>query len=309
MTTDHITATASGHWMLGGDLRVSRMGFGAMRLPARGWNGPAGDRDTALAVLRRAVELGVDHIDTASFYAHGDLSANELIRSALHPYPDQLVIATKVGPQRGSEGRLSEAGPSELRAAVEGNLTELGLDRLDLVYLRVGGIDGPTGDRIGERFSALAALRDEGLVRHLGVSNMSAEQLAEAQQIAPVAAVQNRFSVTVQEDVELLEICARQNIAYVPFFPLGGFGLPDDDRINRVAERHRVTVAQTMLAWLLARSPAMLAIPGTSTLAHLEENVGSAGLRLSPEDLTELGRRDQLSVHAPGRQPAQEPEV
>ncbi|GAA2120079.1 oxidoreductase [Actinomadura alba] len=288
MTTDHIKATASGHWALGGDLRVSRMGFGAMRLPARGWNGPAGDRDTALSVLRRAVELGVDHIDTASFYFYGDLSANELIRSALSPYPADLVIATKVGPQRAPDGRMSEAGPSELRAAVERNLVELGRDRLDLVYLRVGGIEGPTAERIGERFEALAALRDEGLVRHLGVSNVTAAQLDEAQAIAPVAAVQNRFHVMLQEDRELLEICARQDIAYVPFFPLGGVGLPDDDRIRRVADRHRATVAQTILAWLLALSPAMLAIPGTSAPAHLEENVAAAALRLDPRDLTEL---------------------
>jgi aryl-alcohol dehydrogenase-like predicted oxidoreductase len=285
---DEIRAADAGHWTLGGDLRVSRMGFGAMRLPARGWNGPPGDRDTALAVLRRAVELGVDHIDTAAFYSYADLAANDLIRSALHPYPERLVIATKVGPQRNREGWLPEAGPGELRGAVQQNLLELGREHLDLVYLRVGGIEGPAEAPIGDRFAALAALQEQGLIRHLGLSNVTAAQLAEAQEIAPVAAVQNRFNILLQEDTELLGICERQGIAYVPFFPLGGFGLPDGERIEAVADRHGATVAQITLAWLLARSPVMLAIPGTSSPAHLAENLGAARIRLTPRDLADL---------------------
>ncbi|MEV7008832.1 oxidoreductase [Streptosporangium sp. NPDC051022] len=283
----HTRIDEAGHRLLGGETRVSRIGFGAMRLPARGWDGPPGDRDTALAVLRGAVDLGVDHIDTASFYFYGDLAANELIRTALHPYPDHLVIATKVGPRRGPQGWLPEAGPDDLRPAVEQNLRELGRDSLDLVYLRLGGI-GMTDEPIGERFAALAALRERGLVRHLGLSNVSGAQLAEARAIAPVAAVQNHFHLLRQRDTDLLAECEREGIAYVPFFPLGGAQPPDDVRIGRIAERHGATVAQVVLAWLLARSPVTLAIPGTSSVAHLAENVAAAGLRLSAEETAEL---------------------
>lgn len=301
MTKTEIDATDGGSWMLGGDRRIARMGYGAMRLPARSWNGPAGDRDTALAVLRRAVDLGVDHIDTAAFYMHGDLAANELIRAALSPYPAELVIATKVGPRRGpgDAGPTGELAAGELRAAVEQNLRELGRDHLDLVYLRVGGIGAPADDSIMERFAVLAALRDEGLIRHLGLSNVTAAHVTEAQRIAPVAAVQNRFSLMLQDDADLLGGCAEQGIAYVPFFPLGGFGLPDDEVIARIAVRHDATVAQVLLAWLLVRSPAMLAIPGTSSLAHLEENVAAAGLRLTPADLAELAVRSAEPAAGP----------
>ncbi|REE94749.1 oxidoreductase [Thermomonospora umbrina] len=276
---------------LGGDLRIRRMGYGAMRLPARGLQGPPGDRDTALAVLRRAVGLGVNHIDTASFYAFGDLAANEFIHAALHPYPEGLVIATKVGPRRGPDRQwLAEAGPGDLRDLVEQNLRELGLDRLDLVYLRIGGIDGPPNESLAERFAVLAGLREEGLIRHLGVSNVNAAHLVEAQTIAPVAAVQNRYSVIAPEDDAVLDACARQGIAYVPYFPLGGFGVPDDARLTKVAARHDATAAQIMLAWLLARSPAVLAIPGTSSLAHLEENMAASAITLTQEDLADLDR-------------------
>ncbi|WP_175596280.1 oxidoreductase [Thermomonospora catenispora] len=274
-------------WNLGGDTPIARMGFGAMRLPAKSWDGPAGDRDTALAVLRRAVELGVDHIDTAAFYTYGDLAANELIRQALHPYPDGLVIATKVGPRLDERGRPSgEETADRLRASVERNLRELGVDRLDLVYLRVGGLGGPPAESIAERFAALAALREEGLIRHLGISNVSAAHLAEARAIAPVAAVQNKYALTAREDDPLVDECTRAGIAYVPFFPL--WGLPDE-RAAKVAARHGATAAQIMLAWLLARSPAILAIPGTSSLRHLEENVAAARIELTEEDLAELG--------------------
>ncbi|MGV9882158.1 aldo/keto reductase [Streptomyces sp. NPDC003006] len=261
------------------------MGFGAMRLPAPQWDGPAHDPARGVAVLRRAVELGVNHIDTAAFYFFQDIAANDLIRTALHPYPDDLVIATKVGPGRFPDGSwMDPADPAELRKAVHRNLRELGRDHLDLVYLRFLGSDGPGEDR----FATLAALRDEGVIRHLGVSNATPEQLAEARTIAPVVAVQNRFSPLARTDAELVDLCARQGIAYVPYFSFGGTGAPDLARVETVAARHGATPAQVALAWLLATSPAMLAIPGTSSPAHLAENVAAAALRLTSEDLAEL---------------------
>ena len=260
-----------------------------MRLPARGWAGPAVDRDDALAVLRRTRELGIDHIDTASFYAYGGQAANELIRTALRPYPDDLVIATKVGPGSGPDGRpQGELSAAELPEAVRRNLRELGRDELDLVYLRVGGLER-TGESIGERYAVLAELREQGLIRHLGISNVDAGQLAEAQRIAPVAAVQNYFNVAKRDDVELLAACERQGVAFVPFFPLGGGHQPIDSAgIARVAARHGATPAQVALAWLLRLSPVALAIPGTSSVAHLAENVAAAAIRLAPEDLADL---------------------
>jgi aryl-alcohol dehydrogenase-like predicted oxidoreductase len=287
------TAAGEGEsWSLGGDLRVGRMGFGAMRLPASGISGPANERANGLAVLRRAVELGVDHIDTAAFYRRDGLAANDLIREALSPYPDGLVVATKVGPYMGPSDPMptGELEAGKLRAEVERNLRELGLDRLDLVYLRPGGLEPSTGDSIGERFEVLAGLREEGLIRHLGVSHVTPAQLAEARAIAPVAAVQNRFDVTQPRDTEMLALCERDGIAYVPYFPLGGFGLPDAPELREIAGRHGVTVAQVLLAALLALSPAMLAIPGTSSLAHLEENIAAAGLGLTPAELAEIGK-------------------
>ncbi|WP_067805948.1 aldo/keto reductase [Actinomadura formosensis] len=275
---------------IGGDLRVARMGFGAMRLPASRRGGPPNDRGTGLKILRRAVDLGVNHIDTAAFYYHPDgPAANEMIRAALSPYPPGLVIATKVGPYRGPgdpfpSGAIPASG---LRAEVERNLRELGRDHLDLVYLRpVEAVDrAPVAEPVGERFAVLAGLREEGLIRHLGLSHISAAQLAEAREIAPVAAVQNRFDITRPRDTELLEICERDRIAYVPYFPLGGFGIPDDARVAAIAARHGSTVAQVLLAGLLALSPVTLAIPGTGSPDHLEENMAAAGLALHPEDL------------------------
>ncbi|MEV6977599.1 oxidoreductase [Kitasatospora sp. NPDC093806] len=281
-------ASAAGTFLLGDDLPVSRMGFGAMKLPAHDWHGPACDPEQSLRVLRRAVELGVDHIDTAWFYFHRDVSANGLIRRALHPYRDDLVIATKVGPGRDPEGNwLHPADRDGVRAAVHRNLRELGVDRLDLVYLR----RLPTQTSIAEPFAALAELRDEGLIRHLGVSNVNAAQLAEARALAPVVAVQNKYSVLEHTEAEdrLLADCAERGTAFVPFYPLGGTGVPDHPVLRRVAERHGATRAQVMVAWLLALSPAILAIPGTSSPAHLEENVAAAALRLDAADLAELG--------------------
>ncbi|TDD86403.1 aldo/keto reductase [Actinomadura rubrisoli] len=279
-----------GHFELGGDLRVARMGFGAMRLPVSRRGGPPNDRDIALAVLRRAVELGVDHIDTAAFYHQHGLAANELIRAALSPYPDDLVIATKVGPHRapGDQYPTGQLPAAELRGEVERNLRELGRDHLDLVYLRPGGMEDPGGEPIGERFAVLAGLRDEGLVRHLGVSHVSAAQLAEAREIAPVAAVQNRFDVTRPQDARMLAVCEEAGIAYAPYFPLGGFGIPDDARVKAIAARHGATAPQVLLAGLLALSPVILAIPGTGSPAHLEENLGAAALRLTAEDVADL---------------------
>ncbi|WP_030666210.1 oxidoreductase [Streptomyces cellulosae] len=278
---------------LGGDLLINRIGFGAMRLPTNSFHGPARDPETGRAVLRRAVELGVGHIDTAAFYASGDgtVRANALIREALHPYPAGLVIATKVGPVRTPDGGLAAGtDPAVLRPLVEENLETLGVDRLDLVYLRIGGAEpAPHGESVAERFEALAAMREEGLIRHLGLSNVTAGHLAEARGIAPVVAVQNHFHAAKRDDTEVLAACEEAGIAYVPFFPLGG-GLSDvsGERIAKVAERHGATVPQIALAWLLASSPVTLAIPGTGSLAHLEENTAAGSLTLTGEDLSDL---------------------
>jgi aryl-alcohol dehydrogenase-like predicted oxidoreductase len=286
----NMTAAAGGDFLLGGDLRVDRLGFGAMRLPAGTFDGPTRDPAAGIAVLRRAVELGVNHIDTAGFYGRGDVHAHELIREALSPYADDLVIATKVGPLQGPDGYPSrQATPDQLRGLVEEDLRRLGLDRLDLVYLRVGGMGGPGGESIGERFAVLAGLREKGLIRHLGVSNVDAEQLAEARSIAPVAAVQNHFNVQYGDDGGLLAQCEDLGVAYVPFFPLGGGHRPlDRERLAKVGVRHGATPEQVALAWLLAASPVLLAIPGTGSPDHLEQNVAAAGLRLTGEDLTML---------------------
>jgi pyridoxine 4-dehydrogenase len=288
MTTN--TAAAGGHFLLGGDLRVNRMGFGAMRLAAGTFAGPLRDPRTGVAVLRRAVELGVNHIDTAGFYGRDDVHAHELIREALAPYDEDLLIATKVGPLRDANGLLTgQASPGELRGLVEEDLRRLGRDRLDLVYLRVGGMSGPGGEPVTDRFAALAALRDEGLIRHLGISNVDTAQFAEARAVAPVAAVQNHFHVQHGDDTGLLRECEELGVAFVPFFPLGGGDRPlDEARLAKVAARHDATARQVALAWLLAASPVMLAIPGTGTPAHLEENVAAASLALTDEDLADL---------------------
>jgi aryl-alcohol dehydrogenase-like predicted oxidoreductase len=283
-------AAASGTFAIGGDLPVARLGFGTMRLPTGTFTGPVRDPEVGIAVLRRAVELGVNHIDTASFYRRGDVVANELVRRALAPYPDGLVIATKVGPMLGTDGTPAlQATPGQLRGLVEDNLRELGVDHLDLVYLRVGGRSAPGGEPVAERFAALATLRGEGLIRHLGVSNVDAAQLAEARAIAPVAAVQNAFHVHATADAALLAECTRSGTAFVPFFPLGGgFDPIDTTRLEKTAARHGATAAQVALAALLAASPVMLPIPGTGSLAHLTENIGAASVKLTKEDIADL---------------------
>ncbi|WP_188193565.1 aldo/keto reductase [Nonomuraea sp. SYSU D8015] len=275
---------------LGGDLTIDRLGFGAMRLPQAGPGGLARDPETGRAVLRRAVELGVNHIDTAGFYRNqdGSVRANALIREALSPYPDDLVIATKVGPVFGPDGPRP-GGPADLRPQVEANLESLGLDRLDLVYLRIGTMEPPHGESLAERFEALAALREEGLIHHLGLSNVDAGHLAEARPIAPVTAVQNHFHIANRDETAVLDACTQAGIAFVPFSPLGG-GRADinDPGLVKVAERHGATVQQIALAWLLALSPVALAIPGTGSVAHLEENVAARSITLTEEDLADL---------------------
>ncbi|MFJ8717969.1 aldo/keto reductase [Streptomyces violaceus] len=278
----------SNRFRLGGDLDVNRLGFGAMRLPSKdGMGGPARDPEAGRAVLRRAVELGVDHIDTADFYvSHGGaVRANTLIREALYPYPSNLVIATKVGPVIRPDG-LHHGTPADMRGFVEANLDGLGVDRLDLVYLRIGAMAPPHGESLAERFEALAALREEGLIRHLGLSNVDTGHLAEARAIAPVTAVQNHAGQ--RDEADFLAACQESGIAFVPFFPVGGGRELDDERLAKVAARHRATVPQIGLAWLLASSPVALAIPGTGSLSHLEDNMAAAAITLTDDDLADL---------------------
>ncbi|MFI0894929.1 oxidoreductase [Streptomyces sp. NPDC020983] len=278
---------------LGGDLPVARIGYGAMKLT--GWpRGDRPDRETALAVLRRAVELGVNHIDTSHYYARDGVAANELIREALHPYPDDLVVVTKVGALvEGSDLALPAAEktgltPDNLRRGVEANLRTLGVDRLDVVNLRMGDLDR-TGTPLAGPLETLLALREEGLIRHLGVSNVTAAEFAEARRIAPIACVQNLYNLARRDDDPIVDACAQAGIAFVPFFPVGGFEPVTAEHLDTVAARHGVTAPQVALAWLLQRSPNILLIPGTGSPAHLEQNVAAGALELSAQDLAELG--------------------
>ena len=276
-----------GTYTMGGDLTVTRMGYGAMQLAGPGVFGPPADRDAAVAVLREAVELGITHIDTSGYY--GPRVTNQIIREALYPYPEDLRIVTKVGAERDASGGWLEAlAPEQLRAQVEENLRDLGLDAMDVVNLRNPGQRGPQPGSIAGPFTALAELRQKGLIRHLGVSNVTAGQVAEAHSIAPVACVQNHYNLANRGDDDLIGSLAAQGIAYVPFFPLGGFNPLQSGTLDAVAERlgaARMTVA---LAWLLHRSPNILLIPGTSSVAHLRENVAAADLALPADALAEL---------------------
>ncbi|WP_308026464.1 aldo/keto reductase family oxidoreductase [Streptomyces olivaceus] len=275
-----------GTWTLG-DLSVTRFGYGAMQLAGPWVMGPPADRDGALAVLREAVGLGITHIDTAD--AYGPHITNRLIREALHPYPDALHLVTKVGATRDEEGGWPPARePAELRRAVTENLENLGLDALDVVNLRLGDARGPVPGSLAEAFGTLVDLQREGLVRHLGVSNATAEQVAEARAIAPIVCVQNMYNLAHRDDDALIDELAGQGIAYVPFFPLGGFSPLQSSALTAVAGRLDATPMSVALAWLLQRSPNILLIPGTSSVAHLHENVTGAGLRLSDDDLAEL---------------------
>jgi len=285
MTT--IDLSPSGRYSLG-SLDVTRMGYGAMQLAGPGVFGPPKDSQAAIAVLRAAVDAGVDHIDTSDFY--GPHVTNRLIRDALHPYPENLVIVTKVGALRGADASWNPAqSPAELRSAVHDNLRNLGLDALDVVNLRImGNVHAPAEGSIEAPFTALAQMQQEGLIRHLGLSNATPAQLAQAQGIADVVCVQNHFNLVHRADDAFVDELARQGIAYVPFFPLGGFSPLQSERLAQVAARLGATPMQVALAWLLARAPNILLIPGTSSLGHLQENLAAARLVLPPDALAEL---------------------
>jgi pyridoxine 4-dehydrogenase len=282
-------ASCAGTWRIG-DLTVNRIGLGAMRLTTNADGGPS-DRDRAISVLRRAVDLGVNHIDTAAFYFSASRSANELINRALAPYPHDLVIATKVGPGKDLSGNwLPLARPDQLRGQVEENLRQLGRDHLDLVNLRQHGLDS-----IADHFGVLAELRDAGLIRHLGLSNIRPHLLAEAQAIAPVVCVQNPYGLDyrrVQDD--FVRSCGEQGVAFVPFFAIAGSGREagfqdaESPEVIAVARAHGATPAQVRLAWTLHQGPHVLAIPGTGNPDHLVANIATGALRLSPDDLARL---------------------
>ncbi len=268
-------------------MTVPRFGYGAMQLAGPGVMGPPADRDGALAVLREAIDLGIAHIDTAD--AYGPRVTNELIREALHPYPDSLHVATKVGATRDEQGGWPPARePDQLRHAIDENRKSLGLDTLDLVYLRLGNAEGPQAGSLSRAFETLVELQQQGLIRHLGVSNATAEQVSEAQAIAPIVSVQNMYNLAYRHDDELIDRLAAENVAYVPFFPLGGFSPLQSAALSAVATRLNATPISVALAWLLQRSPNILLIPGTSSVRHLRENVVGAGLSLSGEDVAEL---------------------
>ncbi|WP_285117249.1 oxidoreductase [Leifsonia sp. fls2-241-R2A-40a] len=288
--TDRETTTRSslpGGTFRTGDLELTRVGYGAMQLAGPGVFGPPADRDEALAVLRAAVEAGITHIDTAEFY--GPHVTNELIREALAPYPDDLHIVTKVGAERDADGNWPHArSPQQLRDQVHQNLRSLGVEVLDIVNLRVGGFDRPEPGSLAEQFGTLADLQCEGLIRHLGVSTVDAEQLAEAQTIAPVVTVQNFYNIANRHDDALIEQTARDGIAYVPYFPLGGFTPLQSGVLASVAARLEATPLAVALAWLLQRSPNILLIPGTSSVAHLRANIAGAALVLPADAVREL---------------------
>jgi aryl-alcohol dehydrogenase-like predicted oxidoreductase len=293
MTAETITADASGTWKLG-DLPVHRLGFGAMRLTgsAAFHLGTPSDRERSLTVLRRAIELGVNHIDTAAFYFSSLRSANELINTALSPYPDDLVIAAKVGPYRDYHGEWgTSARPDQLRGHVEENLRQLGRDHLDVVYLR-----RMRQDSIAEHFGALAGLREAGLVRHLAISDVEPRHLAEALEIAPVVSVQNRYALDRPDPVgdEVLRLCGEHGIAFVPFYAVAGAAAGrgatavHDDAVLSVARAHGASPAQVRIAWTLHQGPHVLAIPGTGNPDHLTENIAAGALRLTEEERARL---------------------
>jgi pyridoxine 4-dehydrogenase len=278
------TATASGTFVLGGDLEVRRLGFGAMRLTGPGITGRPQDEDNARAVLRRALELGVNHVDTAD--AYGPRVNEELVAEALHPYADDLVVATKGGLVRtGASGEWPKDGrPEHLREACEGSLKRLRVDRIDVYYLHRPDPDVPYEESIG----ALKDLKDEGKIRHVAVSNVNMERLAIARGIVDIAAVQNQYSLTDRRAQDVLGECERNGIGFVPWAPLDSGALEPGGPVAQLAERHEATPMQIALAWLLHASPAMLPIPGTGSLAHLEENVAAAEIELSAEDMRAL---------------------
>jgi aryl-alcohol dehydrogenase-like predicted oxidoreductase len=282
-----IDITAAGTFRLG-DRTVNRMGYGAMQLAGPGVFGPPKDHAAAVAVLREAIAGGVNHVDTSDFY--GPHVTNQIIREALHPYPKDLVIVTKVGAVRGADGSWNPAqSPAELARAVHDNLRNLAVDAIDVVNLRItGAVHTPTEESIAERFSALAELQQQGLIRHLGLSNVTAAQVAEVGAIAPIVCVQNHYNLVHREDDTLVDALAQKGIAYVPFFPLGGFSPLQSEALSRVSKRLDATPMQVALAWLLHRAQNILLIPGTSSLDHLRENLAAATLVLPADTLVEL---------------------
>lgn len=293
MTSRMLPAAAAGTWTLG-DFTVNRLGFGAMRLTGgRPFDraAPPSDRDEAIAVLRRAVELGVNHIDTAAFYFSSLRSANELINTALAPYPDDLLITTKVGPSRDPSGDWQGmARPDQLRGQVEENLRQLGRDHLDVVNLRRIPSEIPFAEHVG----AMAELQQAGLIRHLGISAVAPVHLQEAQAITPVVCVQNSYSFDHRRADQLLRVCAEQGVAFVPFFAIAGRGredgvtVADPTNVESIARAHGATTAQIRLAWTLHQGPHVLAIPGTGNLGHLQENVAAAAIPLTADELARL---------------------
>jgi pyridoxine 4-dehydrogenase len=281
------TPLIGGSLVLADDLVFSRMGYGAMQLAGPGVFGPPKDRSQAIAVLREAVALGVRHIDTSDFY--GPFVVNDIIREALYPYPDDLCIVTKVGALRGDDGSwIHDLTRDGLTAAIHSNMKNLGVDVLDVVNLRVGDRETATDDSLAEPFEVLAELRQQGLIRHLGVSTVSSGQLTEAQQIAPVVTVQNLYNVANRQDDALVARCADEGIAYAPYFPLGGFTPLQSDVLDRVAVRIGASAQQTALAWLLQRSATIALIPGTSSVTHLRDNIAAADLALPADAVAEL---------------------
>lgn len=279
--TETLSARAAGAGQLG-SFRVNRMGYGTMKLT--GWpQGKQPTRETALALLRRAVELGVNHIDTSQFYDRDGMNANELIHAALHPYPDDLVLVTKFA---AIEPGLT---PDGLRRSVELNLQTLGVDRLDVVNLRVGENIAPAEGSLEQPLTALAKLQEEGLIAHLGISNVTRAQFDQARGLAPFVCVQNAYNVALRGDDPLIDACEEAGIAFVPFFPVGGFQPLLAEHLDTVAARHGVSPQQVALAWLLARSPSILLIPGTSDPKHLAENIAAANLTLTDDDLALIG--------------------
>src|ERR1700691_1629583 len=289
-----MTDNATGIFQLG-ERTVRRMGYGAMQLAGPGVFGPPKDHGVALAVLREAVASGVNHIDTSDFY--GPHVTNQLIRKALQPYPGDLVIVTKIGARRGADGSWQPAfSPKELTEAVHDNLRNLGLDVIDVVNLRsMFGIHGPAEGSIEEPLSALAELQRKGLVRHIGLSNVTPAQIEQGRRICEIVCVQNHYNVAHRADDALIDALARHGIAYVPFFPLGGFTPLQSSSLSDVARRLGITPMQAALAWLLRRAPNILLIPGTSSIAHLRENLTVAELGLPEDALIAL---DEIGAHA-----------
>jgi aryl-alcohol dehydrogenase-like predicted oxidoreductase len=287
--TTQPVAQASGTFTIGGDLTVNRLGFGTMRLTGNGIWGPPDDRAEAVRVLRRAVELGIDFFDTANSY--GPYVAEELIREALHPYRDGLVIATKAGLLRTGEDEWTPLGfPAYLRQEVEMSLRRLGTDRIDLFQLHRIDSKFPAEDQIGE----LAALQREGKIRHIGLSEITVDQLTAAQKVTSIASVQNRYNMAERKAEPLLEACESQSIAFIPWAPLGSGPLvADGGPLQRIASQHRIKPSQLAVAWLLKRSPVMVPIPGTSRVAHLDENVAAAEVTLTDEEFAALNDTEQ----------------